>query len=142
MLITRRMDYGVRIMMALGLHAGERLSGQALADEAEVSRDFALKIVRQLADAGLVRTRRGVGGGVELARDAERISLLDVFRATDSPRALNECLLEPEVCGRSRRCAAHRLLLPIQERLDRALATVTLADLVREQRTLDAGDAP
>ena len=133
MFITRRMDYGIRIMLALGLRPAERLSGEALARAVGVPRGFVLKIVRSLAKAGLVTARRGVGGGVRLAGRAREISLFAILRATDAPRALNPCLLEPRACSRSKKCAAHRLLTPIQEALDRKLQKTTLAHLVREQ---------
>ncbi len=139
MLFTRRMDYGLRIMMSLGLHPDERLTGQALAQDVEVPRPFLLKIVRQLADAGLVDARRGARGGMQLGRPAEGISLLDILLATDGRRALNVCLLEPRACSRSPRCAAHRLLAPVQELLDRKLGELTLADLVREQLAMGRG---
>jgi len=138
MLITRKMDYGLRIMMSLGLRAGDRVSGADLADAAEVSRGFALKIVRQLAQAGLVLARRGVGGGVDLARDPAQITLYEILDASGSVRPINQCIAEPRLCDRSNACAAHRLLRPIQEKIDHELKSITLADLVAKQRTLNA----
>jgi len=128
------MDYGLRILMALGMKRQGWVTAGALAEAVEVPRPFILKIVRDLAAAGLVLARRGVGGGVTLAKPAADVSLLDILRATDCPRALNACLLEPRRCSRSRTCAAHRLLMPVQELLDAKLGELTLADLVREQR--------
>ena len=130
------MDYGVRIMMALGVRAGERVSGAALAKATDVSRAFVLKIVRQLAEAGLVEAQRGVGGGITLARDAQGITLFDILQATDGRRGINPCLLEPGECSRSGTCAAHRVLRPVQEMLDRELTAATLADLVKEQLSM------
>ncbi|KPK43060.1 MAG: hypothetical protein AMK72_13870 [Planctomycetes bacterium SM23_25] len=143
MLFTRRMDYGLRIMLALGMRGGERTSAEDLARDADISRSFALKIIRRLAAQGLILAKRGVGGGVELARPAHRISLFDILRATDEARAINACLLEPRLCSRSGTCAVHHLLLPIQQRLDAQLAELTLADVVRQQRAIaKAGGRP
>ncbi|HUU90501.1 MAG TPA: Rrf2 family transcriptional regulator [Phycisphaerae bacterium] len=136
MLFTRRMDYGLRIMLALGMRGGERTSGEDLARDAEISRSFALKIVRRLAAEGLVIAKRGVGGGIELARPARQISLFNILRATDAARAINVCLLQPRVCPRSSTCAAHRLLQPIQHALDAQLQALSLADVVREQKAI------
>ena len=133
MFITRRMDYGIRIMLTLGLRTDERMTGQALAEAVDVPRDFVLKVVQSLKEAGLVQAQRGVGGGVQLAKSAEQISLFDVLAVTDGVRALNPCLLEPRSCSRSRKCAAHRVLDRVQVVLDRELKQITLADLVKEQ---------
>ncbi|NQT85258.1 Rrf2 family transcriptional regulator [bacterium] len=138
MLITRKMDYGLRIMMTLGMRAGERLSGEELAEAAQVSRGFALKIVRQLAQAGLVLARRGVGGGVDLARPIQDITLHDILSASGAVRPINLCISEPKACDRSAACAAHRLLRPVQEGLDKQLSAITLAKLVTMQKRIDA----
>jgi len=137
MFITRRKDYGIRIMLTLGLRDGERVTGQALAEAVEVSRDVVLKDLQSLKAAGLVQARRGVGGGAQLAKSAEEISLFDILSATDGPRALNPCLLEPRRCSRSSKCAAHRVLDRVQTVLDRELEDITLADLVKEQIAID-----
>ncbi len=138
MLITRKMDYGLRIMMAMGMRAGERLSGVELAEAAQVSRGFALKVVRQLAEAGLVVAKRGVKGGVDLAKPLADITLHDILSASGSPPATNLCMSEPKACDRSETCAAHRLLRPVQEMLEAELKAITLAKLVKSQRRIDA----
>jgi len=137
MLITRRMDYGMRIMLTLALRPDERVRGADLAKEIQAPRHFVLKVVNALNQAGLVIARRGVGGGVELAKPAEQISALDVLRATDSPRAINVCLTNPLACGRSKRCAVHRLLGEIQETIDDKFRGLSLADIAQEQRAID-----
>ncbi len=138
MLITRKMDYGLRIMMTLGLRAGERVSGADLAEAAQVSRGFALKVVRQLARAGLVVAKRGVKGGVDLAKDIEDITLLDILSAGGAVQPINLCIQEPKACDRSTSCAAHRMLRPVQKALDAKLSAITLAKLVKLQRGINA----
>ncbi|NQT87170.1 Rrf2 family transcriptional regulator [bacterium] len=138
MLGTRKMDYGLSIMMTLGKRAGERLSGEELGEAAQVSRGFALKVVRQLAQAGLVLARRGVGGGVDLARPIEDITLHDILSASGSIRTIDLCVSEPKACDSSAACAAHRLLRPVQKTLEKELSAITLAKLVKEQQRIDA----
>ena len=135
MLITRRMDYGLRIMMTLGMRAGERLSGVELAEAAQVSRGFALKIVRRLASAGLVVAKRGAKGGVDIAKPIEDITLLDILSASGSDGPVGVCTSEPKTC------ALHRLLRPVQKMLDKELAAITLAKLVKTQKRIDAKTA-
>ncbi len=141
MLITRKMDYGLRIMMTLGMREGERLSGVILAEAAQVSRGFALKIVRQLAQARLVVAKRGVKGGVDLARPIKDITLHDILAASGNVQPINLCIQEPKACDRSASCAAHRLLRPVQEKLEEELKAITLEQLVKNQRRIDAKTA-
>jgi Rrf2 family protein len=137
MLVTRKIDYGLRLLLTLGCRPEPRLTSVKLAKLIQVPRQFALKIAQTLTHAGLIRAQRGVGGGIELARSPSTITLFDIMQATDTPRALNACLLDPKACTRSIHCAAHQELRRIQTVLDRELQSVTLAALISQQQTID-----
>ncbi len=137
MFVTRKMDYGLRILLTLGCRPNDRLTSEELADAIEVPRQFTLKIAQSLTKAGIIKAQRGVGGGIQLAREPEAISLYDVFKATDTPRALNDCLINPEACTRSNFCAPHQALREIQISLDSRLKGISLAELIRDQKVID-----
>jgi Rrf2 family protein len=137
MLVTRKIDYGLRLMLTLGCRPEQRLTSVKLAKLIEVPRQFALKIAQILTKAGLIKAQRGVGGGLELARPSSTITLFDIMQAADTPRALNGCLLNPAICTRAPHCAAHQELGRIQDILNRELKTVTLADLISQQKIID-----
>lgn len=137
MFVTRKMDYGLRILLILGCRPNDRLTSEALAETIEVPRQFTLKIAQSLTKAGLIKAQRGVGGGIQLARAPETITLRDIFNATDTPRALNECIINPSICDRAQYCAPHQTLRDIQVMLDQRLTEITLDELIRDQRLLD-----
>ena len=137
MFITRKMDYGLRILLTLACHGDERLTSEALAEKIQVPRQFTLKIAQILTRGGLIKAQRGVKGGIQLARPPNTITLADVFAATDSPRALNECLINADACTRSGYCAVHNRLREVQTVLTRELSQTSLADLVCKQEILD-----
>ena len=127
----------MRVLLALGCRPNERLTSEELSEIIEVPRQFTLKIAQTLTKAGLIKAQRGVGGGIELARSPDKISMFDVFNSADTPRALNECLINPAACTRARYCAAHKGFHGIQQILDRELKKATLSDLVNNQRLID-----
>lgn len=137
MLITRWIDYGVRIMLALALAPDAWHSAEELARSCDITRPATLRIIRQLARAGFVETRRGPGGGVHLAIEPQALSFQDIILATDRRRAVNPCLVESDFCGRAERCAVHRLLEPLQKQVDSFFTTLTLADLVAAHHRID-----
>ena len=97
--ISRRTDYGVRVILDLAtLPESQRASTQEIAVRQNIPSPFLAKIISQLALGGLVTTYRGAGGGVTLARPASEISLLHVIEALEGPIRLNRCLLEPDAC--------------------------------------------
>ena len=54
-----------------------------------------------------MRNQRGVKGGVQLARPADEINLLQVVEAIDGPITFNRCNRNPSECSRSRTCPVH-----------------------------------
>ncbi len=137
MFITRKIDYGLRILLTLGCKPTRKITSVELAGITEVPRQFALKIAQKLTVAGMIKAKRGVKGGLELALPPESITLFDVIQTVEEPRALNECLLDPSTCTRAPYCAAHRGLMRVQGVLDRELQNVTLAELINDQKIID-----
>ena len=133
--ISRRTDYGVRVILDLAnLQDGERASTQEIAERQSIPAPFLAKIVSQLSTSGLVETYRGAGGGVVLSRPASEISLLDVIEALDGPIRLNRCVIEPDACSREERCPVHDIWVAAQRELTEALTSVMFDSLVEQGR--------
>ena len=126
-LITRETDYAIRMVLCLAREhgAGRLVPVSEIAARMEIPYRFLRGLGSKLASAGLVRSRRGNSGGFELVRTPERISLLDVIRATDaSAVTLNACLAATGACPRRRGCTVHPRLARIQQELERSLGGV------------------
>ena len=115
---------------------------QTIAERQGVSRKYLDAIFTSLKSAGLVRSRRGAGGGHLLARDPADIQLGEIFRALDGPVALVDCVADPQVCARSHRCVTKGVWAEVSDAVERTLNSFTLADLVREHRELEQGACP
>jgi Rrf2 family protein len=133
--ISRRTDYGVRVILDLAsLQDGERASTQEIAERQSIPAPFLAKIVSQLSTSGLVETYRGAGGGVMLARPPAEINLLDVIEALDGPVRLNRCVIEPDACPREDKCPVHDVWVEAQRDLTRTLTSVTFDNLAEQGR--------
>lgn len=131
--ISRRTDYGVRVILDLaGLQDGERASTQEIATRQSIPAPFLAKIVSQLSTSGLVETYRGAGGGVALARPASDINLLEVIEALDGPLRLNRCALEPGACPHEEYCPVHDVWVKAQQDLTRVLTSATFDSLAEQ----------
>lgn len=91
MRLTSFTDFGLRALMRMASDPGRAYSTAELADEFGLSRNHLTKIVAALAQAGIVTTRRGSGGGASLGRPPEQITLGDVVRVLESGQALVDC---------------------------------------------------
>jgi Rrf2 family protein len=91
MRITHRVDYGVRVMVALARADADRpgvpVTRDRLATEEAVPPKFLEDILRLLRTGSLVRSHRGPDGGWTLARPASEIAVADVIRVLEGPLA-------------------------------------------------------
>jgi Rrf2 family protein len=126
-LVTREADYAVRCVIEVA-RVG-RTSAAQVARIQSISPTFLGKIVQSLAKSGILATKRGVGGGIALARDPEDITLLQVIEAVGGPLVINECLQSPDSCGQVHDCPAFPYLCEAQERLRETL-DVSVAQLL------------
>lgn len=129
MLVTREMDYALRILRAL--HRGGQLSAAAVARQENMQKAITLKLLNRLLAAGIVESRRGVSGGYFLKRPCEELSIYDVFQSIGEPPLLNRCQREGYQCENFPRggCGVCRELSRIQESLDRELQRMPLSDI-------------
>jgi Rrf2 family protein len=129
--ITRRTDYAIRLMLALAEGDGRPISVRELAERQQVPYAFARGIQRDLVAAGLTTSKRGVAGGLMLARPADEISLLDVIEAVEGPIALNMCTADPEWCQRMGSCSVHQVWRGADDLVKEYFGGKSLAGLVR-----------
>lgn len=139
--ITRQADYAMRAVLYLATY---RLANtREIAKAQSVPREYLAKIVQELARAGIVKTQRGVGGGITLARPPEEISLIDVLEAIEGPLTINRCFSHPRECPRESFCSMHYELGIIQKSLEQMFSRINFARLARKEadlkRALDDG---
>lgn len=133
--ISRRTDYGVRVILDLATRPdNEKTSTQDIAGRQNIPGPFLAKIISQLAMSGLVITYRGAGGGVRLACPASEISLLDVIEALDGPVKLNRCVIEPSACPRDSHCPVHHVWAKAQTELTTLLSSTTFEELAETEQ--------
>jgi len=93
MRLSNLADYAVVTMSAAARHCGGgRTSAGELAAETGLPAPTVQKLVSKLSAAGLLRSVRGAGGGLQLARPAAAISLADIVEAVEGPIALAVCI--------------------------------------------------
>ena len=131
MRLTSLADYAVVMMAAAARHReGTRLSATLLAGETGVPLPTAQKLMGRLAAAGLLTSARGTGGGFQLAREADGISLADIVEAVEGPIAMVTCADdERNVCALDPHCRVKPHLVAVNGAFRGALQGVTLASL-------------
>lgn len=145
MRLSSMADYAVVIMAAAARHCGsaalvrDARTGYALVSAGQLAEETGLpgptvqKLVSRLSNAGLLRSSRGVGGGLKLARPAAAITLADIVEAVEGPIAMAACV-DPakEDCTLEDACAVRPHWGQVNKALRGALAQVPLTQLAEK----------
>lgn len=131
MRLSSMADYAVVIMAAAARHCGRtRVCAAQLAEETGLPAPSVQKLVSRLTAAGLLRSSRGVGGGLKLARPAAAITLADIVEAVEGPIALTACIEHGRHdCTLESACMVRPHWPLVNEALRGALAQVPLTRL-------------
>ncbi len=131
MRLSSMADYAVVTMAAAAKHCGHaRVSAGQLAEETGLPAPTVQKLVSRLTSAGLLRSSRGVGGGLKLGRPAAAISLADIVEAVEGPIALTSCVdTGKHDCGREGACSVQPHWPLVNATMRGALAGVALTQL-------------
>ena len=137
MQLTYYTDYSLRVLMYLAVHRDRVVNISEIAKRYGISRNHLVKIVHNLARGGFIKSYRGKGGGIELARVPENINIGEVVRYTEGPLRPVECFdVERNRCVIANACGLAEV---ISEACDNFFATLdryTLADLLKYRARL------
>ena len=138
MRVSTRGDYASRALLSLALHADESgpTSVRDIAERTGLPQPYLEQILLALKGAGIVRSKRGVGGGYILAREPGLITLGEIVSAVDGPITLGD-FGEPHqdgACDHEGQCVLLAVWAGISSRIRHQLDSFTLADIAAMAR--------
>ncbi len=141
MKLSTRAQYGTRLLLDLALHQGEApIPLRDVARRQEISLQYLEHLVTPLAGAGIVRTLRGPGGGVSLAKPPRQIKLSEVIAILEGSIALVECVENPGTCTRSELCVTRDIWGELSSAMNEILESTTLQDIAERQTRKEQAD--
>lgn len=131
MRLTTFTDFGLRVLMRMAGEPDRPFTTAELAEEFCISRNHLAKVISALSAGGYLKTRRGGGGGAELAQKPDKIRLGDVVSLLEADQALVECFLaNGNACTLTSRCQLKAKLLHAEAAFIADLNRSTLADCI------------
>ncbi len=128
MIFNNTAVYALRAMAVLAeLPPGDSLRSGDLADQTGVPVHYLAKVMRRLVLAGLVRSRKGHGGGFALARPARKITFAEILSAADAAVEPGRCAFSWKRCDPKKPCPLHSVWSKLQETVDGWAQRTTLA---------------
>ncbi len=115
-----------------GRPPGELSPIRDVAKATKLPSPYLSKVIQRLAQEGLVRTFRGPGGGIELGKSPEAITLWSLVCATDGATDMKRCAFGIGECSPNNPCPLHERWVPLRNEFQKLLEGTTLAQLHRE----------
>lgn len=125
-------DYALRTLLYLAMRPG-RGKIREVAAFYQISKDHVAKAVTRLGQLGFVRNIRGIGGGIELAKQPEEILVGDVILALEGNMNLLECVSTDRVCVIQPSCKLRHVFAEAERRQSEYLRSVRLSDLLESE---------
>lgn len=135
MAVNTQFSIAVHILAGLGYRGSRETTSAHLAESVNASPSFVRRILSKLSKAGLVKTATGPSGSCWLAREPKEISLLDIYRAVEAPKAFaihrytaqKKCPVSCQI-----KSALDRVLGKTQQSLEGRLAGITVAEVLAD----------
>lgn len=135
MATNTQFSIAVHLMLALGYGGGQQATSGELAKSINTSPSFVRRILAKLSKAGLVATTTGKSGSCLLAKKAEDISLLEIYKAVDAPQTFaihdypvqNSCRVSCNI-----EAVMKRVLERAQNSFEGSLGDTTLAEVIAD----------
>lgn len=137
MRLTTKGRFAVTAMIDVAMHnGGGPVTLAGVSDRQKISLSYLEQLFGKLRRHGLVESVRGPGGGYNLARPANSVSVADIITAVDEPIDATQCGGK-ENCQDDKRCMTHELWANLNTHIFSFLRSVSLEQLVRAQDKSD-----
>ena len=140
--ISSRVAVAVHVLAYLAWRREEPVTSERIASSVNTNPVVVRRIVGSLRNAGLVHVQPGVGGGAQLAREPDRISMLDVYRAVEEKEELFAMHADPcQNCdvGSHIRQVLQGVFCQAHQAMQGVLGEVTIADVFRQVQVHGGG---
>jgi len=129
-MFSRSAGYAMQALTYLAAQPSGKLTGaREIADSLEIPMPFLWKILRNLSHKRLVRSFKGVRGGYELARSAEKISVSEILAASPDAKHTQTCVVGLDQCDDRNPCPLHTSWAGVRSQIDELMKNTSLADM-------------
>jgi len=134
--LSTRARYGTRALLDLAWHWGkEPVQLKDIANRQNISLHYLEHIIGPLVGSGIIKSTRGVHGGIRLTRKPDQVKLSEVIQLLEGDTAPVECICTPECCNRSEQCVTRDVWNEMKQAIDEKLDSITLHDLVERHNS-------
>ncbi len=130
---SKKVEYALLSLSKISKMDGGLISAKELSSELKIEFEFLSKILQQLKSSGIVISKKGKGGGYELAKPLSELSLMDTINILENGQSMNivNCLDENDNCFREKDCSMRKPFQNLQARLYDFLGNISVAEFLK-----------
>ena len=137
--IPIKVDYGVRALVDLALHAGDGpVRATEIAGRTVIPEPYLAQVLHALSKSGFVKSSRGPQGGHALAMDPSEVTLSAVMACLGGSETLVRCLEDSKMCVHVPVCAQREVWRRVEDAVYSILDSTNIADLVARTRVIES----
>jgi Rrf2 family protein len=130
-MLTRTAEHALRAIIFLARQPDDRpVSAETVAAALGAPANYLAKTLGALANAGILRGRRGPRGGYRLLIPANRLTIGEITELFEPEHGISGCLLGGRACDPTNPCSAHFRWVAVRDAAKEPLRTTTIADLI------------
>jgi Rrf2 family cysteine metabolism transcriptional repressor len=137
MRLSRKGEYALRAMIYLSLnYKKDYIQIHEISEVEKIPEKFLEQILLELKNVGLLKSKRGVGGGYSLIKDPKEITLAYVIRVIDGPLAPLSCVSKWAYvsCPEEKNCGLYSIMLDVRNAIAKILEGITFADACKRTK--------
>lgn len=128
--ISQGAQYAVSAIIAISKHNGDSyVSASELSKSLNCPTAYLSQILAKLKEPGILNSRRGLNGGVYLARPMEEITMMQVIGAIDGNEFFSKCFMGIEGCGSIEPCPFHDFWSTERKKIEKWLTETTFSQI-------------
>ncbi|MEQ9264938.1 MAG: Rrf2 family transcriptional regulator [Balneolaceae bacterium] len=127
-LVSQGAQYAISAIIAISKHPNDVISASELSRSLDCPAAYLSQILSKLKAPGILKSQRGLNGGVYLAKPLDQISVYDVLAAIDGEAFFSTCFMGIEGCGHIEPCPFHDFWSLQRENIKLWLQGTTFSD--------------
>lgn len=135
MKLSTKGRYGTRALLDMALHQEDSpIQLKDIARRQNISLPYLEHLIAPLRVGGIVRSIRGPGGGIVLAKNPGEIKLSEIIRLLEGDISPADCVKDPKICERAAYCVTRDVWDELKQAMNGILEATTLQDLMEREK--------
>ena len=133
MRLNKTTEYAIRVLLYLVQHGDSPCSTNTLHQTLDIPYKYLGRLMKNLTDAGFLKSTRGKAGGYQLAKNMTKISLHQVIEALEGVEDFEHCILGLPDCSDTDPCVMHERWGKERERIKKMFTNISLENLAAKK---------